>query len=506
MKSYKTLALTALVLCLLALSSVCAQTVTLDEAGQVATNWISTVINSQGKWGDYEEAYVREVEEIWSGDRLLGYCCNVDPGGYIIVPIHKAMAPIKAFMTRGRIDPTVDVGAVALTKDVLGCMVDFMEAEYGPLSSVSAEDLKPMLEVDYGDTWRRFNVAPETFKEDLESLGPGARPMNAMGDILLTSVWNQGRLPYNAFCPVDTTCGGGHCASGCTSIAAAQIMHYWNWPPYGQYSIFDDPYTWRLMPDSMDAYAPPGADTALAELCYEAGVACTTEYCHDGGCASSARLTPMMIAFEHNFRYEGNMWMIWRGNYDADNWWPFVTGEINAGFPAEYTMTDHAMVLDGYWEESGSRFYHFNMGWGGTGRPGDPCWDPYPYTNTWYAMNSIPCNDPDHTHEWMLGNIRPVQMLSSPVSGTFPRPAFPYRYFDNGLTSTGAVFESGQYLQFRRDAFFLCGHPGPIVFNGTPTGGSTYIYNNGDPTRGIRIDNGSITLNYGGQMKLHWNN
>ncbi|MFC1799585.1 C10 family peptidase [Candidatus Eisenbacteria bacterium] len=506
MNKYRYPVLAALLLCLCAAHAAFADPVTRAEAEKVASNWISAVLHSQGKWGDHQEAHLGEIEELWHGGRLLGYCCHVEPGGYIIVPIHKAMAPVKAFMTRGKIDPMVDIGAVALTKDVLGCMVDFVETEYGPLGEVTAEDLRNVLEVDYSDNWRRFNVAPEVFREDLKTSGPAAQPLSAMGDILTTSVWSQCALPYNLYCPLEASCSSGRCCSGCTSIAGAQIMHYWNWPPYGQYSDFDDPYNWSLMPDSTSMSGPPSAsDSALAELCYEAGIACSTDFCSDD-CASSAFLVKMMSAFENNFRYQPNMYRIWRGSYDADQWWPFVTGEIDAGHPAEYKMTDHAMVLDGYWEESGNRFYHFNMGWGGTGSPSDPCWDPYPYTNTWYAMNSIPCNEPDHVDEWMLGNIRPVNLTSFPFSGTYPKPAFPYRYFEEDLGSSGAVFESGQYLQFHREAFFVCAHPGPIVFNGSPTAGSTHIYNNGDPTRGIRIDNGAITFNYGGQMRLHWNN
>jgi hypothetical protein len=218
----------------------------------------------------------------------------------------------------------------------------------------------------------------------------------------------------------------------------------------------------------------------------------------------------MMDAYHLYFRYNPGVFLLHRPDYDSDTWWNWVRGQIDEGWPAHYTMTDHAMVLDGYLEESGSRFYHFNMGWAG-GSPPDPCWDPYPNTNTWYAMNAIPCNDPSQESEYMVGSIRPLPRVTYPVSGTYPKPPFPYRYFqsvasEGGFTSTGAVFESGQYLQFHRDARIFCQYPGPILFRGAPSGGSTYMFNDGDPTSGIRIDNGAIAMYWGGYMKLHWNN
>ncbi|MFC1799586.1 C10 family peptidase [Candidatus Eisenbacteria bacterium] len=483
---------------LLSTSPVMAERVTPAEAGRVATNWISTILHSRGSWGDHEGAQVREIEELWQGDRLLGYCCHIEPGGYIIVPIHKAMAPVKAFLPEGRIDLRAEAGVAGLIRDGLGYMVDFIETNYGPTGSVSAEDLKLVLEVDYAEAWTRLEVEPGSFGQELESRGRDMSPLSVMGDILTTSAWHQGE-PYHNFCPTPPggdDCTEPHCTVGCVGLAGAQIMHYWNWPPRGESVPYDNLYDWAHMPDMVTIFSPLDEISAVAELCFEVARACTTNFCNGtdpASCSSGASIGPMMDAYHLYFRYHPGIFIIDRTDFDSDTWWNWVRGQIDGGWPAQYTMTNHSMVLDGYWEESGSRFYHLNMGW-------------YPGDNTWYAMNAIPGNDPSQESEHMVGNIRPLALMSYPVSGTYSKPAFPYRYFDDGLISTGAVFESGQYLQFHREAFFVCAHPGPIVFNGSPAAGSTHIYNNGDPTRGIRIDNGAITFNYGGQMRLHWNN
>ena len=60
-----------------------ADTVTKDEALTVAKNWVTLIIQKEGKWGSSETAQVKEIREFKRGQRVIGYFCSVYPQGFI---------------------------------------------------------------------------------------------------------------------------------------------------------------------------------------------------------------------------------------------------------------------------------------------------------------------------------------------------------------------------------------------------------------------------------------
>jgi hypothetical protein len=272
-------------------------------------------------------------------------------------------------------------------------------------------------------------------------------------------------------------------------------MKYWSWPPYGWESPFDDQYDWPNMEDTVTTSSPASVQAAVAELNHEIGIGSEMDY----GCAGSgAFLEPMMEAYDYNYRYHSDIQMMYRVNYYTQEWFNLIKEQINVNRPIHYAYYanpdftgGHSTVIDG-WKEtgaSGGQEFHINYGW------------PNVNANTWYTMDPLPASDPET--EQMIINIFPANSLSSPLSGTYFKFGFPYRYFDRDTFGTEATFSSGQYLQSL---------PGiSITGNGTSTYihflgstiNNTHIFTNGDISRGILISNGEIRLKNGGQLTLY---
>ena len=205
------------------------------------------------------------------------------------------------------------------------------------------------------------------------------------GDTLLTSYWHQ-EWPYNAQCPdmgcPDVTDDGdpvdlhGHAFVGCIATAAAQIMHYYCWPPYGEGGSYDNPYDWKHMPDYINDSSPDTEINAVAELCAEVGQAAGMDY----GCnGSSAYLMEypyippfsdgldMHDAYQEKFRFK-DVQKNSRDSQGSAAWFSTIKDNINANHPIQYSIdtpgSGHSMVCDGWHETAGVKYYHMNYGWG----------------------------------------------------------------------------------------------------------------------------------------------
>jgi len=474
-----------------------AQIVTVDEALNVANNWIALTIQQKGDWGGSDMAFVGKVQELKQGQRTIGYFCPVLPKGYIIISLRKELAPVKACSETSNMNPECDDGVVKLIKDNMERVINRIEKEVGPIDSVRKQDLSNFLEIDYSDSWAKLNKDAEVFEKELES---DVSILNYNeGEILHTPNWEQGD-PYSRDCPAPPDgddCTQPHCVVGCVATAAAQIMRYWHWPPKGVGRGWDDSYDWVNMPDEVTGTSPSAQINAVAELCYEIGVAVGMDYCSGDGCASGADTEDMEGVFEGQYRYSDACCRLDRTDYTPEGWFNEIKIQLNGNQPTQYRVPGHSVVIDG-WRVLGARQYHINCGWAG-GSPDKPCWDGYTDTNIWYTLDAIPCSDPDE--EFMLVNIFPVVSLTHSLSGTYILwPLFPYRYFNRDASGSSATFNAGQYLQFLPN--IVVTSTGNIKFMGA-TSFESYFFTRGDTSKGIRIDNGGISLYSGGKMKFY---
>ncbi len=67
------------------------QMVTQNDALTIANNWIEVIIQSKGSWGSSERAEVSNIEELKREERVLGYICQIEPVGYIVISLRKEL-------------------------------------------------------------------------------------------------------------------------------------------------------------------------------------------------------------------------------------------------------------------------------------------------------------------------------------------------------------------------------------------------------------------------------
>jgi len=232
---------------------------------------------------------------------------------------------------------------------------------------------------------------------------------------------------------------------GCVATAAAQIMKYWNWPAYGIASTsylwdgdnscdsipvgggllsadFSDPYDWGKMPDSCDY---DGCDVqeedAIAELCYEVGVAFEMDYGVCGSGIYEEQIPEVIDAYTMYFRYDLSIDREDRVQYaSANGWFQVIKEEINNGRPMQYFIFGHCIVCDGWRDTGGLKQYHMNYGWGGS------------HTD-WYTIDNLYCPwlGCDPMKEFMIRRIFPSIADSIPFAEAhnYIVPGGPYSVF-----------------------------------------------------------------------------
>ncbi len=378
-----------------------AEIATTVESEQVCQNWLTSVVRQKGAWGGDMNPRISARGEIRSDDgTLLARYYNIEPKGFVVVPVLKAMTPIKAYSDEHILDDRQSGGFLQLLKEILTERMELYRQRYGNLESPQVDGIEPVFGKSQRQLWKKYAVSPKIFQgnisqgvtETLEEAGP-----------LLTSNWHQG-VPYKNYCPEGD---GGQCVVGCVATAAAQIMKFWEWPPsgYGSHSYlwqgdnscggstapqvlvadFSDPYDWASMPDECEGGCPPEDTAALAELCYEVGVAFDMMY---GVCGSGSYVSLATTVFPGYFKYSRDIQRVDRIDYPLEGWYQVIKEEIDAGRPIQYRINSHSIVCDGYRNLDSQYEYHMNYGWGGS-------------FTTWFVLDSLYCS-------WIPGDVCPA--------------------------------------------------------------------------------------------------
>ena len=469
------------------------QMATMSEALIVANNWITLIIQSKGSWGGSETAEVETIQEFKRGDRLIGYFCRVYPQGFIITSLHMDLAPVKAYSARGDLNPEFDEDIVDLIKGRMEGILKAREERLGALPSVSSKDL--LLNNNYRQSWEKLksDAAITT-----RSLGDGVSTRDYQeGEWLLSTNWHQ-KPPYNNNVPNEGCSWPKHCnynnnaRAGCVAICGAQVMRYWAWPPG---------YDWPNMPDDFDSICNWDLKQvdAVAELIGYLADTMYTSY----GCGNTSSpfadisfVTDLLDAFGDTFEYHTPD-ISWEYEDDFDNdavaWFEAIKDQLNLNRPLPFNSWNrHAWVCDG-WQEIGSlQQYHMNLGWGA-------------HANIWYDLNvvldpyGLPYPKEDHE---MIAMLYPKPAIGKTVLGYYSSSQSRYRYFDRDATGDDiAIFSSGSLLQFLPGVRVTgTGSAGnSIRFEGSSSG-VTYLFTNGDKSRGIRIDIGTLKLSNGGSI------
>jgi len=421
---YITIIAMGLILSLLVstLNPVQAERATQTEMELVCRNWLSYMVYQKGTWAGNANPQIGEVVEIAEGDTVLVSCFYIAPHGYVAVPILKELPPIMAYSDEYQPDSNQSGGFNQLLKEVLLDRIRLYIKVYGSLDASQPPTGDVLMGRGQKAEWNRFLKNNQEFKSDLTQ---GKFQALTEAGPLLTTSWHQ-RAPYNDFCPMGD---GGRCVVGCVATATAQILRYWSRPYHGigshsyiwwgdnscggstpsqnLYADYSDPYDWSSMPDSCDSGCAPQDTAALAELCYEVGVAFEMDY---GRCGSGAYTADALNVFPTYFGYDPSINRVDRYDYSTPGeWFSVIQAEISQGRPMQYRIRSHSIVCDGWRDTGGQNQYHMNYGWSGS-------------FTTWFAIDSLYCYwvlpdslcPPDE--EYLIRNIIPPLPDSIPFT------------------------------------------------------------------------------------------
>ncbi|HUV31737.1 MAG TPA: C10 family peptidase [Acidobacteriota bacterium] len=397
--------------CLIPAPAVKAELATVAEMEQVCQNWLTQMVLEKGVWAGETNPGIVGVNEITSGDTLLARYYSISPRGFVVVPVLKEMLPVKAYSDESDLDEKQEGGFLLLLREMLSDRLAIYADRFGSLEAPQPATGDALFGREQRSRWDVLTLPAEEYRAQITTAR--MQPAAEAGP-LLTSKWHQSD-PYWDYCPMGD---GGRCVVGCVATAAAQIMQFWKWPAIGvgSYSYywegdfscngstpgqelsadFSDSYGWANIPDSCGTGCSPTQEAALAELNYEVGVAFNMNYGH---CGSGASVSRGLIAYPTYFKYSADISQEFRAGYDLAGWFGLIQEEIDAGRPAQYVISRHSIVCDGYRDQYGQYEYHMNYGWGGS-------------FNTWFVLDSLYCSwEPESLCpaeiEWMLTHIVP---------------------------------------------------------------------------------------------------
>ncbi len=363
-----------------------------DEMRRVAENWLTYMVAEHGDWAGGKQPRIAGVSELTAGDRLLARCYAVAPRGYIVVPALKELPPVKACSSTSDLDVTATGGFTQLLREVLDQRLTLYVDTYGSLDALQPPTGPVLFDAVNREEWARYAQPAEQFAREMSG---GAMDLTEVGPLLWT-YWHQ-RAPFNNNCPWGD---GDRCLVCCVATATSQIMAFHRWPPAGVgnhtdkwngdqscgsttagadlYADFSDLYDWGNIPA---ACAPPincqpAEQTAVAELCYEVGVALDVDY---GACASGTQTYYARDALPKYFRYDADtIAKKDRPDHTQAQWWSLIQNEINNDRPILYRIKGHAVVCDGWRDTGGTKQYHYDYGW-------------YDSHTTWYTLDNLYC-------------------------------------------------------------------------------------------------------------------
>jgi Peptidase C10 family/Dockerin type I domain len=384
-----------------------------DEMDQVCINWLRQYVAQNDHWAGSLNPAILTINDIKSGDILLGRIYFISPDGFILVPALKEMNPIKAYSEKYSPDISIDDGFPRYIKDLLSERYILYKAIYGSLEALQPPTGEVLFGRNHRTKWAKLNTEESSLNSSLDlnliftldEAGP-----------LLTSSWHQ-NSPYNNFCPDGDV---GTCLAGCVAVAAAQIMNFHQWPPHGvgsktfswdgDQSCGDtsavgaeltvdllNQYSWTNMPDSCEDNCQWQDSLALAELNYEIAVAMETNF---GSCGSGVSSDYAIWAYENYFMYDTIMAPVYRDDYSTEEWFNLIKAEIDNNRPVQYFIPGHSTVCDGYRDNGETNELHINYGWGG------------PFSG-WYILDSLNYSllksntENSRLNEYMITNIIP---------------------------------------------------------------------------------------------------
>ncbi len=411
-------------------ATVLAERASVSEMDRICRNWLTFHVAAHGSWNGETAPQIKGSRDIIEKGEFLGKIYDIAPSGYVVVPALKDLPPVKAYSEEFALDEKQEGGMLKLIREYLSDRARLFKQAYGNLDAPQPRTGRTLLDPTYRNQWDEFLIEETAFSRTHDKNSVSLRDAGP----LLTTRWDQSD-PYNLYCPYGD---GGICVVGCVATAAAQVLWYWAWPPYGlgthtywwwgDYSCEGETPGRYLTGHFDDPYEYVKTDHNVAELSYEMGIAHEMGY---GFCSSGADPGMAVTMFPLHFLYKNQIQEIFRASYleeDSLQWFDIIKTEINAGRPILYTIVGHEIVCDGWKEVNNILYYHMNYGWGGS-------------HNTWYILDQLYCSGEDCSYMWeyMYTGIEPDKSVYFFADTGFGRVPFDVQ-FDGNSDLTAPVW------------------------------------------------------------------
>lgn len=244
-------------------------------------------------------AVINRMEPYEENGHTMAYIAHIANGGFCLCAKDDLLLPVYLYSPENTFDPE-NPGYQYVLYEIAERMRLLTEAS-GQQKNTLLRHKTSLLRRKrmWKDLFSGHAPASEVSKESSSDAPPD------MMELALTTTWDQ-FPPYNNACPMGD---GGRTVVGCAATAMAQIMRYWEWPPFGMgnssylwdgdqscggdvgggtlSATYSDPYDWQNMPDDCTGGCTQMEESALSELCYEIGVSVRMDY---GRCSSGTPL------------------------------------------------------------------------------------------------------------------------------------------------------------------------------------------------------------------------
>lgn len=336
-----------LLITLLTLTASYSQTIGLNKAYTTACSFIDNVNikqhtdNSVSLDGRYA---------ISNEDGPVAYVFNLTPGGFVIISSFDFSNPVLGFSLTDNIPGERDIvnyPAYSVIRNISNSRKQVIK------SGISSTSAKSMVDVIVGP-W-------------------------------VYTLWGQVNCHNNSGQLVNVTnyYTPNHYAAGCVAISLSTLLHYYKWPVIGEgYHEYHDGYgsstgwysadfgstyyNWGLMKNKYNNQ--PSTDPereAAGELAFHAAVSLDMDFEYNG---STSNVNKIPSTGSNYFRF----YSLYKQESSSVFWTRLDKNIIEAN-PVILSVENnsgggHSIVCDGLWiKDNGSRWYHLNMGWWGSG-------------------------------------------------------------------------------------------------------------------------------------------
>ncbi len=303
-------------------------------------------------------------------------------GGWVILSNDESAPPVLAFCESGTFS--------ADTNDMPGGLIELLQDYRDIVGEIRRDYAAKGASSDYSDN--------QTAWGRLKNEQTKGKPVTTYVDNLLNDParggmvgWRQkgdslsgAHRAYNKYMPPGgKKCHFGKKPAGCGTVAMAQIMWYWKFPPQ---------YEWDEMPRYINSQTPIYQADLIAHLYEDCGEANNMRYT---SCKFSWTYTDNIESGLKKFRYS-NANKRRRGDKDDGQWWPdLIRTNLDAGRPLVYRGDKCDFCGDKhFWNVSGyssEELFYCHWGWGA-----------FDSRNGWYRLDNLKPGDSDYRKNNMI--------------------------------------------------------------------------------------------------------